>query len=192
MKELTSQSIIFTATAYLFQMGLNLGMLQICLNIINNKTVNFSQLFGSFHILVPFVLATIVFLVALILVAFPGVILLLVSISFDWNNISNADIFYNWTAIISGLIIIVPVVYVSVRLQFYNYFLIDEECSIFESITKSARISKNYIWELFLLGVILSIIFFISIIPLGAGLVISIPLGSMTTGYVYLKLKSNI
>ena len=90
--------------------------------------------------------------------------------------------------IIFILLIIVPAAYVSIRLQFYDYFLIDNECSILESIINSAKITKGYAWQLFLLGAILTIIVLISIIPLGAGLIISIPLGITVNTYVYLKL----
>ena len=35
--DITYQSVLFTIAAYLFQMGLHLGMLRITLNIINNE-----------------------------------------------------------------------------------------------------------------------------------------------------------
>ena len=91
--------------------------------------------------------------------------------------------------LIAALLIIVPAVYVSMRLQFYDYFLIDNECSILESITNSAKITKGFVGELFILGAILSIIVLISIIPLGVGLIISIPLGIMVNTNIYQKLK---
>ena len=84
---------------------------------------------------------------------------------------------------------IVPAIYLSVRLQFYEYFLIDEECGVIESIKKSAEISKGYVLELFILGAILSLIILISIIPMGLGLIFSIPLSTVAISYVYLKLK---
>ena len=188
--DITSQSVLFTLAAYLFQMGLHLGMLQITLNIINNKEVNFSQLFGSFDVLIPFVLATIVFIAILLIVASPGIILLLASVSADWDSMSNLEAIDNWSVIIPIILIIIPAVYISVRLQFYNYFLLDEESGIIESIKRSADISKGYMGELFLLGAVLSIIILISIIPLGLGLIFSIPLSTMATSYVYLKLKA--
>ena len=188
--DITSQSVLFTLAAYLFQMGLHLGMLRITLNIINNKEVNFSQLFGSFDILIPFVLATIVFISILLIASSPGIMLLLASVSSDWDSMSNLEAIDNWSVIIPIIIIIIPVVYISVRLQFYNYFLLDEESGIVESIKKSAGISKGYVGELFLLGAVLSIIILISIIPLGLGLIFSIPLSTMATSYVYLKLKA--
>ena len=54
LQDVTLQSILFTVAAYLFQMGLNLGMLRICLNLIYNKEGDFSQLFNSFHLFVNF------------------------------------------------------------------------------------------------------------------------------------------
>jgi len=188
--DIKAQSILFTIAAYLFQMGLNLGMLRISLNIINNKEVNFSQLFGSFDVLIPYILATIVLIAILLIAASPGIILLLVSVSADWDSMSNLEAPDDWSVIIPIILIIIPAVYISVRLQFYNYFLLDEETGIIESIKRSAEISKGYVGELFLLGAVLSIIILVSIIPLGLGLLISIPLSTMATSYVYLKLKT--
>ena len=190
LSDIKAQSILFTIAAYLFQMGLNLGMLRISLNIINNKEVNFSQLFGSFDVLIPYILATIVLITILLIVASPGIILLLVSVSADWDSMSNLEAPDDWSVIIPIILIFIPSVYISVRLQFYNYFLLEEEGGIIESIKRSAEISKGYVGELFLLGAVLSIIILVSIIPLGLGLLISIPLSTMATSYVYLKLKT--
>ena len=84
---------------------------------------------------------------------------------------------------------IVPAIYLSVRLQFYEYFLIDEECGVIDSLKKSADISKGYVLELFIIGAILSLIVLISIIPMGLGLLFSIPLSMVAISYIYLKLK---
>ena len=48
--------------------------------------------------------------------------------------------------------------------QFYEYFLIDEECGVIESIIKSAEISRGCVLELFILGATLSLIILISLI----------------------------
>ena len=200
----TYQSIIFFIAAYLFQMGLNLGLLRICLNMINKIDVDFSLLFSSFHMLIPYALATICYLVALLLAASPGLLLFGATIIDDLDNIY--EIAGSAPTILSMIIIIIPVIYLSVRLQFYEYFLIDEECGIIESIKKSADISKGYVLELFILGVALSLMILISIIPMLlaiifsaplsmaaglAGIVFSIPLSLMVISNVYLKLKKN-
>ena len=187
--KITSQSILFIIAAYLFQMGLNLGMLRIALNINKTNEATLKDLVSSFHMLIPYVLATIIFLVIMLLVALPGTALFFMFISSDWDTITALEWLNSGTMFIFVLFIIVPAAYVSIRLQFYDYFLIDNECSILESIINSAKITKGYAWQLFLLGTILTIIVLISIIPLGAGLIISIPLGITVNTYVYLRLK---
>ena len=187
--KISPQTVLFTIAAYLFQMGLNLGMLRIALNINNTNETNLKDLVGSFHMLIPYILATIIFLAIMLLVASPGIVLLLMFISSDWETIVTLEWLNSGTMLIAALLIIVPAVYVSVRLQFYDYFLIDNECSILESIANSAKITKGYAGELFILGAILSIIVLISIIPLGVGLLISIPLGIMVNTHVYQKLN---
>lgn len=192
LQDLTLQSILFTASAYLFQMGLNLGVLKICLNIIYNKGGDFSQLFGSFHLLIPYLLASLISLSILLLAAMPGIMLLLSSVSSDLDMLQTAETWESLSITISVLIIIIPLVYISLRLQFYDYFLVDEECNIIEAVKKSMAITKGYVMELFLLGAAMSIIVLVSIIPLGAGLLISIPLVTMVNTYVYQKLKHTI
>ena len=189
LDKITLQTVLFTIAAYLFQMGLNLGMLRIALNINNTNETSLKDLVRSFDMLIPYILATIIFLAIMLLVAAPGILLLLMFISSDWETIITLEWLNSGTMFIATLLIIVPAVYVSMRLQFYDYFLIDNECSILESITSSAKITKGLVGELFILGAILSIIALISIIPLGAGLLISIPLGIMVNTHVYQKLN---
>ena len=189
LDEITYQSILFIMAAYLFQIGLNLGVLRICLNMINNAEVNFSLLFSSFHMLISYVFATILYLIALLLAASPGLLLFITSVSIDLDNISSS--IGSMPAILSVILMIVPAIYLSIRLQFYDYFLIDEECGILDAIKKSADISKGYVLELFIIGALLSLMILLSIIPMGLGLILSIPLSMVATSYVYLKLKKH-
>jgi uncharacterized membrane protein len=172
-------------------MGLNLGMIKIALNINNTNEATIKDLVGSFYMLIPYIFATIIFLIIMFLAASPGIILLFMSISSDWGAIASLGWANSSTMFVPILLILTPAAYVAIRLQYYDYFLIDSECSILASITNSAKITKGYAGELFLLGAILSIIFLISIIPFGAGLIISVPLGIMVNTSVYQKLKKH-
>ena len=187
--DITYQSILFIMAAYLFQMGLNLGFLRICLNMINNDEVNFTMLFSSFHMLISYALATIIYLASLLLAASPGLILFIIYIAKDIHNLSLS--MGNMPTILCVILMFIPSAYISVRLQYYEYFIIDEECGILESIKKSADISKGYVLELFIIGSILTLIILISIIPMGLGLMASIPLSLVANSYIYLKLKNN-
>ena len=191
LEDVTFQSILFTVAAYLFQMGLNLGMLRICLNLIHNKEGEFHQLFGSFNLLIPYLMSSLFVILILLAAASPGIALLLSSISVDFGTLPTIDSLEGVSMVIPLLIIFIPFVYISLRLQFYDYYLVDEECGIIDAVKKSAAITKGYVMELFLLGTVMSIIVLISIIPLGAGLLISIPLATMVNTYVYEKLKKH-
>ncbi len=189
LEDLSFQSIVFSVAAYLFQMGLNLGIIRICLNLLFNKESSINQIFSSFHLLIPYLLSSIVFLVILAAAISPGVIILLLSIAGDIDSLTSFESFSGLSFIIPMVLIIVPAVYVSIRLQYYDYFLVDEECGVLEAVQKSAAITKGYVMELFLLGATVAIIILLSIIPLGAGLVISIPLAAMVNTFVYNFLK---
>ena len=189
MAETTYRSIIFISAAFLFQIGLNLGMVRISLNMIQKNNVYFSLIFSSFHMLISYVLATIVYLCVLCIAALPGLLLLIYSsggVAYI-NNLSS-----NIFSIISIILLIVPTIYMSVRLQFYDYFLIDEECDIIESLKKSLNISRGHTLELFVIGAMLSIITLVAIIPLGLGLLISIPLSTTSLAYVYMVLSKKL
>jgi uncharacterized membrane protein len=139
--------------------------------------------------LVVYILATLVYLTLILFAASPGIVLLIFSISADINSITDLRGLGETSFIIPLLLIIIPTAYASIRLQFYDYFLIDNEGGVIESIKKSISITKGYAGELFVLGAILSIIILISMIPLMVGLLISIPLTVMVNTNVYLKLK---
>ena len=127
LDEINYQSVLFIIAAYLFQMGLNLGMLRIALNINKTNEGTLADLVGSFHMLIPYVLATIITLIIVLFVASPGIILLMISVSSDFDSISSVERLSGASFIIPLLLIIIPAVYTSIRLQFYDYFLIDEE-----------------------------------------------------------------
>ena len=184
------QGWIFIIAANLFQMGLSLGIVHIALNILDKKDIAISQMFQSFHLLLPYLLASMIYLVLILIVSLPGIILLFYSISMDWGNILEFDTFGLWELLLPGLLILIPTTYFSLRLQFYNYFLVEEECGIVESIKKSAEISKGYVGELFLVEMVLMVLILISLIPLGLGLLLSVPLAIMMVAVIYRQLKT--
>jgi uncharacterized membrane protein len=189
LENITTQTILFTVSAYLFQAGLNLGMLKIALNIHGQKEAGLNQVFGSFHMLLVYILATLVYLTLIFVAASPGIVLLIFSISADINSIVDLQGLGEASFMAPLLLSIVPAVYASIRLQFYDYFLIDNEGGAIESIIKSISMTKGHAGELFVLGAALSVIILISMIPLMIGLLISIPLTIMVNTSVYLKLN---
>ena len=180
--QISLQQILFIIAAILFITGINLGFIQICLNIFKGESANTRQVFSSFHLLVPYIAATFYYTVVHILIATPGIIILFITIKANLN-----EVFYY----IGILSIIIPTLYLSLRLQFYIYFLIDKDCGLLDSIRKSAHISKGHVYQLLVLGIILSLIIQISLIPYFIGLIISIPYSKMATTYLYIQLEEN-
>ena len=189
LDNITTQTVIFIVAAYLFQAGINLGMLKIALNIYNNVETNFKQIFGSFHLLLTYVFATIVFLFLLVLMASPGIILLVASLSKDFDSISRSEGLNNLSLMIPLLLIIIAIVYSSIRMQFYDYFVVDGKYGAIDAIKRSIIITRGYVGKLFILNAALSIIILVSMIPLMLGLLISIPLVTIVNTHLYLKLN---
>jgi len=171
MVKLTYQSIVFIITSSLFNQGISLGLICVALKIINNNEVTFSLLFSGFHMLFQYVAASIIYFFILLVGAIPGAGMLLFSI-YQGSAVNFSSII----SMLGILLIIIPTIYLSVRLQFYNYFLIDQECGVVESIQKSAAITMGHVLELFIFGAYLSLIVLISLIPFSIGIAIGTPL----------------
>ena len=62
------QGWIFIIAANLFQMGLSLGIVHIALNILDKRDIAISQMFQSFHLLLPYLLASMIYMVLILIV----------------------------------------------------------------------------------------------------------------------------
>ena len=174
------QNLFFILASALFITGLNLGFLQICINIFQNNTLSIIQLFNSFDVLFPYILTSILYGIIQCVAAAPGLMLLLIFMNFNLSGIFSS---------IGIVLAFLPAVYFSIRLQFYVYFLLDQNQGCIESLKESFIISKGYVYQLFIIGAILSIIVQLSIIPFFIGLIIAVPFSKMVTTYTYIKLQ---
>ena len=177
------KNILFLFSSIFFITGLNLGFLQICINLLKEKETKILQLFNSFDILISYLLATMLYGIAQAIVAIPGIIVLMIFFSL---NLSSP--FYVFGIFLAFL----PAAYCSIRLQFYVYFLLDKNKGCIESLRGSYNISNGCVYQLFIIGAILSLIIQISIIPLFLGLIISLPYSKMVTTYMYMKLLKKV
>lgn len=187
--QLSLRGIIFIIASYLFQAGISLGLVSLALNIYRGEAVSFSQIFENFHLLFRYIIATIASFIILFFASLPGLLLLLFST--DGGILSVGGALSGIFMAISIIITVAPVIYGSIRLQLYHYYLVDQKSSPIGSIKNSIRATKGSEMELFILGASLSLIILVSMIPMLLGLFISIPLASMANAKVYLVLKSN-
>ena len=68
--------------------------------------------------IIPYVLASMLFLIIMFLSALPGLVLLFLSISVDLENLSIQEWINNGTMLIFFIFIAIPAIYVSIRVQF--------------------------------------------------------------------------
>jgi len=88
--------------------------------------------------------------------------------------------------------LIIPGIILSIRLSFFDYFIVDRNSKIIESLKKSWEITKGNTWNLFLLYLLLGLINFLGALALMIGLFWSIPTTMLAQAFVYRKLSSQL
>lgn len=101
-----------------------------------------------------------------------------------------ASSFLYGLAVVLGLfLLVVPGVYIAIKYLFFNFFIVDKELGIVEAFAKSGEITKGRIWNLFQLEVLLWLIMLAGLIAFFIGLLVALPVISLTMAYVYRHLS---
>lgn len=100
------------------------------------------------------------------------------------------SILYSLIMVIGLCLLIIPGIYLGLRLQFAFYFIVEENTGILDSLKKSWAITKGQVFPLFLLLLVGIGIVILGIIALGIGVFVAIPLIFMASCYVFRKLNA--
>ncbi len=93
--------------------------------------------------------------------------------------------------VVGGLILlIVPGVYFAIKYQFYAYFIVDKNMGAIESLKKSGNITKGSLMNLFLFGLISAALSILGLLAFGIGLLVVIPVISVSSAYIFRKLQA--
>lgn len=87
-------------------------------------------------------------------------------------------------------LLIVPGIYLAIRLQFYSAYIVEEDCGIIESLQKSWDLTKGQAMPLFLLALAMIGIAIVGCILFFVGLFVAIPLIYMMQCYAFRKLNT--
>ena len=91
---------------------------------------------------------------------------------------------------ICGMILfIVPGIIWGIKFKYFPYFIV-EGCDVIESFKKSSQITEGSKWDLFVFGLVLALIGIAGLLAFFIGTLITMPIVSMATVFVYKKLKS--
>ena len=100
-------------------------------------------------------------------------------------NMWLAGLIYGFVVLIGCCLLIIPGLYLAIRLQFYVQFIVDENAGIIESLNKSWQLTKGLVVPLFLLIIVEILIAIVGLILFGIGFFIAYPLIVMMSCYVY-------
>ena len=169
----------------------------ILINIIQNFVTQQNQLMFSFIVTV---LKTIFGLVT-------GMGLIKISLEFiDRKKPQVSDLFYTKSivnyflvSLINGIIVvlgfillIVPGIILSIKLQYSTYLVVDKNMGVIESIKKSWEMTKGVKMNLFLLDLLFIGINILGVLALLVGLIITVPLSMVASAFVYRKLLARV
>ena len=101
-----------------------------------------------------------------------------------------AYIILNIIIAIGTALLIVPGIYLGLRLQFFYAFMVDDNAGVIDSFKRSWNITKGHSFKLFILFLIALLIYFIGCIAFIAGIFIAIPFTVLMYGYTYRKLTA--
>ncbi len=104
-------------------------------------------------------------------------------------NYALASILYGLITILGFILLIIPGIIFTTRLQFYSYLIVEKNMKPIEALKKSWQITKSNTWQLFLFGILLGLIILAGALALVVGLFIAIPTTMIASAYVYRKLS---
>ena len=185
------QLIIFNISSQLLYTGMMIGLIKVMFSIIDNKDKKIINIFNYFEILPRIIAASIINYMLLFLSLIPSIII--ISIKY---GIENLKILYNYflnqdpafNALLNSyinnsdiifclLLIIIPLLFISIKTTFMNFYIIDDSYSPIQALNKSWSITKNNTQNILLIISILSLInIVIGIITLGVGLLLTFPI----------------
>ncbi len=101
-----------------------------------------------------------------------------------------ASLIYIIAVSIGIILLIIPGIYLAVRLQFFTQFIVEENCGITESLKKSWQLTEGQVMPLLLLLLTMIGIALVGCILFFIGIFVAMPLIYMMQCYVFRKLNA--
>lgn len=101
-----------------------------------------------------------------------------------------ASIIYSVIVLIGTALLVLPGIYLALRLQFFLASMVDENTGIIESLKRSWEITRGQTLPLFILMLIMILISIVGSLALFVGVFIASPLIILMYGYTYRKLTA--
>lgn len=168
----------FTIVPFVLFSIVQLGLIKICLNLIDDEEPRFKDLFSCFHLLLKYFAGSIFFFLS---IATP-ICLFIITFIFSKQYIPQL---FN---IIIGIVAIIFAAILKIRLQFYTYFITDADLGPINALKKSFTITKGSTYNLFLFEFLSNFINGVGIFAFAVGLFITIPITMLAKAFIYRNL----
>ena len=181
------QRFLFIGSTTLMIMGLEVGFTKFIFLIIDKRKPSLGKIFSYFHLLGKYVFGLLMFYFFILLSVLPGFIFLYIKyngeiINLIYNSIGDpyfqeliSSYFSLFDLFILVIIVMIPSIYVSIRLCLWSYFVIDKEMDGYNAIKQSLNLTKTKELELICYFCIILIFNFFGILSL-IGICFTIPL----------------
>ena len=96
-----------------------------------------------------------------------------------------ASFLYGIATLVGLFLLVVPGIYIAIRLQFYPYYIIEQGDSSIEALRKSFNSTQDLTLDLFLFGITVLAANVLGVLLFGLGIVFTYPLTTMATAVIY-------
>ena len=100
-----------------------------------------------------------------------------------------ASILYGLAVLGGFILLIIPGIYLALRLQFYSYVILDKDTGVIDSLKRSWKLTEGNVINLFLFMFLLIGINILGAIALLVGLLVTIPVSFIAVTLLYRKLS---
>ena len=101
-----------------------------------------------------------------------------------WRYIGGV-IIYGAGVLLGLILLVIPGVIFAIAGGMWPYLLIDKRLGPVEAVKESLRMTRGNRWQLLLLAVVLTVLNLVGLIPLGLGLLITVPVSTLAVVHAY-------
>lgn len=105
-------------------------------------------------------------------------------------NLLVSSILFGLIVGVGLILLIVPGIYLALRLQFYSYYVVDKNAGITDSLKMSWEKTRGKVLDLFLFALLLIALNILGALALLVGLLVTIPVSFVAITLLYRKLQS--
>lgn len=177
---------VFGAIMELFGVLLQAGILYLGIQRAKDSPIAANLVFRAVNSSLAWKVIAVMILVVLILV-----IPILFEVAGLFLTITQQNTLLQVVGCIISLISSIAIIYLAIRMKLSIGFVVDRESDPWQAIQQSFNATRCNVWRLIGIYLIQALIVFISAIPLGIGLIWTIPFSLILYGTMYQRLSQN-